>query len=98
RWEPGEQDAGDLKGPPNSTSTTLAPTDRLASCLTSRFRLMRMRADQSAMCAINRHLRFSGFICQSAKSAVNAINRHLPMFGLVCPTEGQDGGPKHIHT
>ena len=66
RWEPGEQDAGDLKGPPNSTSTTLAPTDRLASCLTSRFRLMRMRADQSAMCAINRHLRFSGFICQSA--------------------------------
>ena len=47
---------GDHKGPPNLSSTTLAPTDRPASCLTSRFRLMRMRADQSAVCAINRHL------------------------------------------
>ena len=49
---------GDHKGPPNLSSTTLAPTDRPASCLTSRFRLMRMRADQSAVCAINRHLQW----------------------------------------
>src|SRR5207253_1819012 len=49
--------AGDHKGPPNLSSTTLAPTDRLASCLTSQLRLMRIRADQSAVCAINRHLR-----------------------------------------
>ena len=27
RWEPGEQDAGDHKGPPILSSTTLAPTD-----------------------------------------------------------------------
>ena len=32
--------AGDHKGPPNLSSTTLAPTDRLASCLTSQLRLM----------------------------------------------------------
>src|SRR5436305_11418869 len=47
---------GDPKGPPNPSSTTLAPTDGLASCLTSRLRVMPMRADQSAVCAINRHL------------------------------------------
>src|SRR5438105_2812734 len=32
---------GDHQGPPNLSSTTLAPTDRPASCLTSRLRLMR---------------------------------------------------------
>ena len=32
--------AGDPKGPPNPTSSALAPTDRSASCLTSRLRLM----------------------------------------------------------
>ena len=48
--------AGDHQGPPNPSSTTLAPTDGLASCLTSRLRSMLMRADQSAVCAINRHL------------------------------------------
>src|SRR5437667_6015283 len=45
RWEPGEQDAGDPQGPPNPTSSTLAPTDRPASCLTSRLRLMPITAD-----------------------------------------------------
>ncbi|HEX6552303.1 MAG TPA: hypothetical protein VF026_06045 [Ktedonobacteraceae bacterium] len=48
---------GDPKGPPNPTSTTLAPTDEPAFCLTCRLRVMPMRADQSALCAINRHLR-----------------------------------------
>ena len=32
--------AGDHKGPPNPSSSTLAPTDRPASCLTSQLRLM----------------------------------------------------------
>ena len=32
--------AGDPKGPPNPSSSTLAPTDRPASCLASRLRLM----------------------------------------------------------
>jgi len=36
---------GDHEGPPNPTSTTLAPTARPASCLTSRLRFMPMRAD-----------------------------------------------------
>ena len=27
KWEPGEQDAGDLKGPPSPSSSSLAPTD-----------------------------------------------------------------------
>ena len=40
--EPGQQDAGDHEGPPNPSSTTLAPTDGPASCLTSRLRVMRM--------------------------------------------------------
>ena len=31
---------GDHEGPPNPSSTTLAPTDRPASCLTSRLSLM----------------------------------------------------------
>ena len=31
-----------IKAAPNLSSTTLAPTDRLASCLTSRLRLMRI--------------------------------------------------------
>src|SRR2546421_2302694 len=34
--------AGDHKGPPNPTSSSLAPTDRSASWLTSRLRLMRI--------------------------------------------------------
>ena len=34
--------AGDPEGPPNPSSTTLAPTDGPASCLTSRLRVMRM--------------------------------------------------------
>jgi hypothetical protein len=33
---------GDHEGPPISSSTTLAPTDRPASCLTSRLRVMRI--------------------------------------------------------
>src|SRR2546430_2914681 len=33
-----------INAAPNPPSTALAPTDRPASCLTSRFRLMRMRA------------------------------------------------------
>jgi hypothetical protein len=41
--------ASDHQGPPNPTSTTLAPTDRPASCLTSRLRLMRIIADLSAL-------------------------------------------------
>ena len=49
---------GDPQGPPTPTSTTLAPTDRPASCLTSQLRVMFMRADQSAVCAINRHLQW----------------------------------------
>ena len=36
----GEQDAGDHKGPPNRPSSTLAPTDRPASFLTSQLSLM----------------------------------------------------------
>ena len=47
---------GDHQGPPNHIPATLAPTDCAASCLTSRLRLMPMRADKSAVCAINRHL------------------------------------------
>ena len=53
---------GDHKGPPTPTSTTLAPTDRPAACLTSQLRLMPMRADQSAVCTINRHLRLDSFV------------------------------------
>src|SRR5438094_125021 len=34
--------AGDHKGPPNPTSSALAPTDRLALCLASQPRLMRI--------------------------------------------------------
>ena len=49
--------AGDHEGPPNPSSTTLAPTDHPASCLTSRLRVMRIRADQSAVGAVNRPLR-----------------------------------------
>ena len=40
RCEQEEQDAGDHKGPPNPTSSTLAPTDRSALCLAPRLRLM----------------------------------------------------------
>ena len=40
RGEPGEQDAGDHKGPHHPTSSALAPTDRPASCLASQLRLM----------------------------------------------------------
>ena len=36
---------GDHEGPPNPSSATLAPTDRPASCLTSRLRVMRITAD-----------------------------------------------------
>ena len=36
---------GDHQGPPNPPSTTLAPTDRPASCLTSQLKLMRITAD-----------------------------------------------------
>ena len=42
RGEPGEQDAGDHKGPHHPTSSALAPTDRPASCLAFRLRLMRI--------------------------------------------------------
>ena len=34
--------AGDHQGPPRPSSTALAPTARLASCLTSRLRSMRI--------------------------------------------------------
>ncbi|HEX6554900.1 MAG TPA: hypothetical protein VF026_19185, partial [Ktedonobacteraceae bacterium] len=47
RWEPREEDAGDHKGPLHIPSTALAPTDHPASCLTSRLRLMRIRANLS---------------------------------------------------
>ncbi|HEX6553108.1 MAG TPA: hypothetical protein VF026_10130 [Ktedonobacteraceae bacterium] len=36
---------GDHKGPLHPSSAALAPTDGLASCLTSRLRLMRIIAD-----------------------------------------------------
>jgi len=49
-----------INAAPNLSSTTLAPTDGPASCLTCRLRVMPMRADQSAMCTINRHLLLSG--------------------------------------
>src|ERR1700680_4931393 len=38
--DPPPHPAGDHKGPPNPTSSALAPTDHLAPCLTSRLRLM----------------------------------------------------------
>jgi len=41
---------GDHKGPPFPTSSTLAPTDHPASCLSSRLSLMPIRADKSAVC------------------------------------------------
>jgi len=44
---------GDHKGPPNPPSTTLAPTDRPASCLTSQLKLMRITADLSAVVIIH---------------------------------------------
>ena len=40
---------------------TLAPTDGPASCLTSRLRVMRMRADQSAVGTVNRPLRLIAY-------------------------------------
>ena len=49
--------AGDHEGPPNPTSTTLAPTNRPASYLAFRLKLMLMTADKSAMGAVNRPLR-----------------------------------------
>jgi len=55
-----------INAAPNLSSTTLAPTDGPASCLTCRLRVMPMRADQSAMCTINRHLLWGWmmlFIC-----------------------------------
>ena len=48
---------GDHEGPPNPTSTTLAPTNRPASYLAFRLKLMPMTADKSAMGAVNRPLR-----------------------------------------
>ncbi len=45
RCEPEEQDAGDHKGPPNPSSSALAPTDRPPSCLTSQLRLMLKHPD-----------------------------------------------------
>ena len=42
RYQPEEQDAGDHKGPPNPTSSSLAPTDRPALGLASRLRVMRI--------------------------------------------------------
>jgi hypothetical protein len=44
---------GDHEGPPNPTSSSLAPTDGAGLFL----RLMPIGADESAVCAINRHLR-----------------------------------------
>ena len=41
-WSKMNRYAGDHKGPPNPTSSALAPTDRSASWLTSRLRLMRI--------------------------------------------------------
>ena len=58
RWEPGNQDAGDHKGPPHRPSSTLAPTDGDGLLL----RLMPMRADQSAVGAINRPLLYDRII------------------------------------
>src|SRR5947209_9677307 len=52
---------GDHEGPPNPTCATLAPTDHPASCLTSQLSLMPIRADQSAVGAVNRPLRVSAF-------------------------------------
>ena len=55
-WESGERDAGDHKGNKCRTHplpTALAPTDVDGLVL----RLMRMRADQSAVGAVNRPLR-----------------------------------------
>ena len=47
--------------PSHPLPATLAPTDRPASCLTSRLRVMRMRADQSAVGAVNRPLRLIAY-------------------------------------
>ncbi len=41
--------AGDHKGPPTPSSSALAPTDRAASCLAFRLRLMPIIADLSAL-------------------------------------------------
>ncbi|HEX6554530.1 MAG TPA: hypothetical protein VF026_17315 [Ktedonobacteraceae bacterium] len=40
--------AGDPQGPPNPSSAALAPTNHLASCLTSRLRLTRIERDKSS--------------------------------------------------
>ena len=45
-----------LKAHPYYPASILAPPDRPASCLTSRLGMMRMRADQSAVGAVNRPL------------------------------------------
>lgn len=50
---------GDHKGPLHIHPATLAPTDGPASCLTSRPGVMRVRADKSAVSAINRHLQLA---------------------------------------
>src|SRR5947199_5486844 len=42
-----------INAAPTPTSTTLAPTDRPASCLTSQLRLMRITAELSAVVIIH---------------------------------------------
>ena len=47
--------AGDHQGPPTPTSTTLAPTDRPAACLTSQLRVMRITAHATAINGLHHH-------------------------------------------
>jgi hypothetical protein len=51
---------------PRRVTVKVTPTGRPASGLCSWLRLMRIRADQSAVCAINRHLRMDGIFCSCA--------------------------------
>ena len=78
--EPREQDAGDHEGPPTPTSTTLAPTDRPASYLAFRLRLMPIRADKSAVCTINRHLRWVEYPHRGCPGYFVNVHNRAPTF------------------
>jgi hypothetical protein len=60
------------RAPPRRATMKVTPTDHPACGLSSWLWVLRMRADTSAVCAINRHLRMDGIVCSCALSATLA--------------------------
>src|SRR5260370_29342997 len=63
---------GDHEGPPHRPSSTLAPTDRPASCLTSRLRLMPIGGPINRRCA-----RSIGSYCMDSPQTTHAPRQFL---------------------